>query len=90
MVDLGAHGRPIPALLYRLGGSFVLMLLSGIFYGLGLPEDWARALFIATVIVWIVLAVVLMIQGIQETGAYEPQGHGGSDGDSDGGSDGVP
>jgi hypothetical protein len=53
-----------------LWGSFVLMLLSGVFYGLGLPEDWARAMFIATVIVWLALGIALIVQGRMETRAF--------------------
>ena len=81
MVDLEPEGRPIPVLLYMLWGSFILMLLSGIAYGLGLPEDLARALFIATVAVWIFLGLALMFAGYQERTAYERQGEGGSDGE---------
>ena len=46
--------------------SFVLMILSGIFYGLGLPEDWARALFMATVVLWVILGIALIVQGRME------------------------
>ena len=63
MADIDPHGRPIPVLLTILWASFVLMILSGIFYGLGLPEEWARGLFVATVIIWIVIGVALIIQG---------------------------
>ena len=63
MASLDTSGRPIPQLVYLLLASFVLMILSGIFYGLGVPEDWARALFMGTVIIWIVLGIALMIQG---------------------------
>jgi hypothetical protein len=80
MVDRGSEGRPIPVLLYMLWGSFILMLLSGIFYGLGLPEDLARAFFIATVAVWIVLGLALMYMGFAERASYERGGQGGSDG----------
>jgi Kef-type K+ transport system membrane component KefB len=62
-------GRPVPVLLIMLWGSFVLMVLTGVLFALGLPEDWARALFIATVIIWLVLGVALMVQGNMETKA---------------------
>ena len=63
MADIDPAGRPIPTLLVMLWGSFVLMVLSGVFFALGLPNDWARALFIATVVIWIVLGVALIVQG---------------------------
>jgi uncharacterized membrane protein YccC len=63
MADLDPAGRPIPTLLIVLWGSFVLMVLSGVFFALGLPNDWARALFFATVVIWIVLGVALVVQG---------------------------
>jgi hypothetical protein len=81
MVDIEPEGRPIPVLLYMLWGSFILMILSGIFYGLGLPEQLARALFIATVAVWTFLGLALMYTGYQERVAYEQDGEGGSDGE---------
>ena len=46
------------------------MILSGILYGLGMPEDWARALFIGTVVLWAVLGVALIVQGEREARAY--------------------
>jgi hypothetical protein len=63
MADNDPAGRPIPTLLVMLWGSFVLMVLSGVFFALGLPDDWARALFISTVVIWIVLGVALIVQG---------------------------
>ncbi len=66
MASLDTSGRPIPQLVYLLMASFVLMILSGIFYGLGLPEDWARALFMATVILWFILGIALIVQGRME------------------------
>ncbi len=66
MASLDTTGRPIPQLVYLLLASFVLMILSGIFYGLGLPEDWARALFMATVILWFILGIALIVQGRME------------------------
>lgn len=66
MASLDHSGRPIPQLVYLLLASFVLMILSGIFYGLGLPEDWARALFMATVILWFILGIALIVQGRME------------------------
>jgi hypothetical protein len=71
MASLDPHGRPIPQLVYLLLASFVLMILSGIFFALGLPEDWARALFMATVLVWIVLGIALAVQGRMEVRAME-------------------
>lgn len=67
MTDNEDLGRPFPTLLIMLLGSFVLMILSGIFFGLGLPEDWARALFMATVIIWMLLGAALIVQGFKET-----------------------
>ena len=63
MADPDPAGRPIPLLLTLLTGSFVLMVLSGVFFALGLPNEWARALFMATVVIWIVLGVALIVQG---------------------------
>jgi len=50
--------------------SFLLMILSGIFFGLGLPEDWARGLFMVTVVLWFVLGTGLIVQGIIENRKY--------------------
>ncbi len=63
MADDVARGRPMPLLVVLLGGSFVLMVLSGLFYIAGMPEDWARALFLATVIVWTILGVAVVVDG---------------------------
>lgn len=60
----------MPLLVVLLGGSFVLMILSGLFYMAGLPEDWARALFLATVIVWTVLGVAVIVEGQRTTAAF--------------------
>jgi hypothetical protein len=70
MEDGTAHGRPMPLLVVLLGGSFVLMLLSGLFYMAGLPEDWARAMFLATVIVWTVLGIAVIVDGHRTTAAH--------------------
>lgn len=56
-------GRPLPTLLVVLIGSFVLMLLSGIFYMAGLPEDLARALFLGTVVMWFALGIAVLVKG---------------------------
>lgn len=62
--------RPIPSLVWVLLASFVLMVLSGVFYGLGLPEDWARGLFMVTVVLWFILGGALIVSGFQETRKY--------------------
>lgn len=67
-------GRPIPILVIVLLVSFILMILSGVFYALGLPEDWARALFMATVILWFVLGGALIVSGFLETRSFTPRG----------------
>ena len=54
---------------YLLAGSFVLMILSGIFFAFGLPEAWARALFIGTVMAWMILGIALIVQGRMEVNA---------------------
>lgn len=59
----------MPQLVVLLVLSFVLMLLSGIFFALGLPEDWARALFMATILIWTILGVALIVQGQMEVRA---------------------
>ena len=69
MAEDSAAGRPLPLLVLLLGVSFLMMILSGVFYGLGLPEDVARAFFIATVIVWCFLGAAVIIQGQLETRA---------------------
>ncbi len=56
-------------LVVLLCGSFVLMILSGLFYMAGLPEDWARMLFLATVIVWTVLGIAVIVDGLRTTAA---------------------
>jgi len=63
-------GRPMPTLVWVLLASFVLMTLSGVFYGLGLPEEWARGLFMVTVVLWIVLGGALILSGFLETREY--------------------
>ncbi len=63
-------GRPVPTLVLVLLASFVLMILSGVFYGLGLPEEWARALFMVTVVLWFVLGGALIVSSFMETRQY--------------------
>jgi hypothetical protein len=60
----------MPRLVSVLLTSFVLMILSGIFYGVGLPEDWARGLFMATVVLWFALGIGLIVNSFWETGQY--------------------
>jgi hypothetical protein len=62
--------RDISYLITLLGMSFMLMVLSGVFYVAGIPASWARALFLATVIIWIVLGVAVMIKSHQDKAAY--------------------
>lgn len=50
--------------------SFVLMLLSSIFFAVGLPEVWARGLFMTTVVLWFALGIVLMADSIIDTRRY--------------------
>jgi len=69
MSDDAVRDAPVAILVVLLGGSFVMMLLSGLFYMAGLPEDWARALFLATVIVWIVLGAAVIVDGQRTTAA---------------------
>ncbi len=69
MTDTAHEGRPVPQLVYLLVGSFVLMLLSGIFFALGLPEDWARALFMGTIMAWLILGIALIVQGRMDVNA---------------------
>jgi hypothetical protein len=61
------RGREMPLPLYLLVGSFVLMLLSGAMYMLGLPEAQSRALFLATVVIWIALGIWTIVDGQLET-----------------------
>jgi hypothetical protein len=70
MVGPSEAGRPIPVLVLVLLASFILMILSGVFYGLGLPEDWARGLFMVTVVLWFVLGGALIVSGFMETREY--------------------
>jgi Na+/melibiose symporter-like transporter len=70
MAKANETGRPIPTLVLVLLASFVLMLLSGVFYGLGLPEDWARGLFMVTVVLWFILGGALMVNSFIETREY--------------------
>lgn len=63
-------GGRLPPLVLVLMASFLLMILSGIFFGLGLPEDWARGLFMVTVVLWFVLGTGLIVQGIIENRKY--------------------
>jgi len=83
----GTAGRPIPVLLLALLASFALMILSGVFYGLGMPEDWARALFMGTVVLWVVLGLALVVKGERETRTFASNGGAsrpGTSGDEDG------
>ena len=61
------RGREMPLLLYLLIASFVLMLLSGAMFMLGMPEAQSRALFLATVIIWFALGIWTIVDGQQET-----------------------
>ena len=61
------RGREMPLLLYLLITSFVLMLLSGAMFMLGMPEALSRALFLATVIIWFALGIWTIVDGQQET-----------------------
>ena len=61
------RGREMPLLVYLLVVSFVLMLLSGAMYMLGLPEAQSRALFLATVVIWIALGIWAIVDGQLET-----------------------
>jgi len=70
MSDDAVRDAPVAILVVLLGGSFVMMLLSGLFYMAGLPEDWARALFLATVIVWTVLGIAVVVEGQRATAAF--------------------
>jgi hypothetical protein len=74
MAQIDPVGRPRPLLLTLLWGSFILMILSGVFFALGLPEEWARGLFVATVIVWVVLGIALIVQGQMEVKAFRKAG----------------
>ena len=67
MAEVSDTGRPLPTLVLVLLASFALMLLSGVFYGLGLPEDWARGLFMVTVALWFILGGALIVQSFMET-----------------------
>ena len=58
---------PIPPLVLVLLASFILMILSGVFYALGLPEAWARGLFMVTVVLWFILGGALIVAGFIET-----------------------
>jgi hypothetical protein len=69
MTDIDPEGRLVPQLVYLLVASFVLMILSGIFFALGLPEDWARALFMGSVVAWVVLGIALIVQSRMEVSA---------------------
>ena len=58
-----SKGKPMPVLVVMLVGSFVLMLLSGAMFMLGLPEAQSRALFLATVVIWIALGIWAIVDG---------------------------
>ena len=62
------RGREMPLLVYLLVASFVLMLLSGAFFMLGLPEAQSRALFLATVVIWFALGIWAIVDGQLEIG----------------------
>jgi len=62
-----SKGRPMPVLVVMLVASFVLMLFSGILFMAGLPEAVARALFLATVVIWTGLGVWAIVDGQLET-----------------------
>jgi len=70
MAMISKAGRPMPTLVLVLLASFVLMLLSGVFYGLGLPEEWARGLFMVTVVLWFILGGALIVMSFVETREY--------------------
>jgi hypothetical protein len=70
MVRESEAGRPLPILVVALLASFGLMVLSGVFYALGLPEDWARGLFMVTVILWVILGGALIVRSFTETSEY--------------------
>ena len=73
MSGTSGPGRPIPTLVWVLLASFLLMILSGVFYALGMPEDWARGIFMVTVVLWFVLGVALMVSSVIETRQYTKQ-----------------
>jgi hypothetical protein len=54
--------------------SFIIMVLSGVFYALGLPEEWARALFLTTVVLWFILGGALIVTSVMETRSFTPRG----------------
>ena len=61
------RGREMPLLVYLLVASFALMLLSGAMFMLGLPEAESRALFLATVVIWIAIGIWIIVDGQLET-----------------------
>lgn len=67
MASDDSGGRPLPTLVAVLLASFVLMIMSGIFFALGLPEEWARGLFFVTVVLWFVLGGALLVMSLVET-----------------------
>ena len=60
-------------LVWVLLASFLLMILSGILYALGLPEEWARGLFMVTVVLWFILGGALIVTSFTETRQYARQ-----------------
>lgn len=74
MPGKASAGRPVPVLLIALLASFVLMILSGILFGLGMPDDWARALFVGTVLLWAVLGLALILQDRREVRVHAEGG----------------
>jgi len=67
MAPEAPRGREMPLLVYLLVASFALMLLSGMMFMLGLPEAQSRAVFMATVIIWLVIGVSTIVDGQLET-----------------------
>jgi hypothetical protein len=57
------RGREMPLLVYLLVASFLLMLLSGAMFMAGLPEAPSRALFLATVVIWVALGIWAIVDG---------------------------
>ena len=57
----------MPTLVWVLLASFILMILSGVLYALGMPEDWARGLFMVTVVLWFILGGGLIVSSFVET-----------------------
>jgi len=58
-----SKNKPMPVLVVMLVASFVLMLLSGAMFMAGLPEAPSRALFLATVVIWVALGIWAIVDG---------------------------